>query len=235
MGWASAISICGAPVASVQPSTPAPMARAGLERLAPSPDVDAVVGEDLVDVVPVVLADHRPQLRADVRDVVDAGVAIRRLHRHHHVDAVRLAAHVLVDPVQLELELVGREGERAEHAHAAGVGDRGDDVAAVREGEDRELDAEHLGETVLHGVTSIASCLCARVVGLCPKAGAGSRRRDAARAAPCSPRCACGSARRDHRASALRRDEARRRRSRSGPSARRARRRRARRTPAGGP
>ena len=43
---------------------------------------------------------------------------------------------------QLDLELVGAERERAEHAVAAGLAHRGDDVAAVREGEERELDAE---------------------------------------------------------------------------------------------
>ena len=141
-----------------------------------------MVGEDLVDVVPVVLADHRPQLRPDVRHVVDAGVAIHGLHRHHDVDAVRLAADVLVDPLQLELELVRREGERAEHAHAAGVRHRGDDVAAVREGKDRELDAEHLGETVLHAC-DLHRELLARVGSRAFRmVAAGSGRRDATRA-----------------------------------------------------
>ena len=72
--------------------------------------------------------------------------------RDHDVDAVRLAVHVLVDPLELELELLGRERERAEHADAAGVGDRGDDVAAVAEREDRELDPEPFAELVVHDV-----------------------------------------------------------------------------------
>ena len=67
------------------------------------------------------------------------------LRRHDDVDAVRLAVDVLVDPVELDLELLGRERERAEHAEPAGLAHRGDDVAAVAEGEDRELDPEHLG------------------------------------------------------------------------------------------
>ena len=49
---------------------------------------------------------------------------------------------MLVDPVQLDLELLGREADGAEDAEAAGLADGGDDVAAVGEGEDRELDAE---------------------------------------------------------------------------------------------
>ena len=71
--------------------------------------------------------------------------------RHDDVDAVGLAVDVLVDPVQLDLELLGREGERAEHAEAAGLAHRGDDVAAVAEGEDRELDAELVADRCTHG------------------------------------------------------------------------------------
>ena len=55
---------------------------------------------------------------------------------HGEVDAVGFAADVLVDPGQLLLELLGAEGQRPEHAVAAGLRDGGDDVAAVREGEE---------------------------------------------------------------------------------------------------
>ena len=72
------------------------------------------------------------------------------LGRHHEVDAVRLAVDVLVDPLQLDLELFGREVQRAEHAHAAGPADRGDHVAAVAEREDREFEAEVAGELRAH-------------------------------------------------------------------------------------
>ena len=53
--------------------------------------------------------------------------------------------------LQLDLELLGREADRAEHAEAARLRDRGDDVAAVGEGEDRELDAEAVAELGVHG------------------------------------------------------------------------------------
>ena len=69
---------------------------------------------------------------------------------HREVDAVRLAVDVLVDPGELDLELVGAERERAEHPVAAGLADRGDDVAAVREGEERELDAELVADGGAH-------------------------------------------------------------------------------------
>ena len=68
----------------------------------------------------------------------------------HDVDAVGLVADVLVDPVELDLELLGREADGAEHAEAAGLADGGDDVAAVGEGEDRELDAELVAEGGVH-------------------------------------------------------------------------------------
>ena len=57
---------------------------------------------------------------------------------------------MVVDPVELDLELVGRERDGAEDAEPAGLGDRGDDVAAVAEGEDRELDAEPVADGCAH-------------------------------------------------------------------------------------
>ena len=57
---------------------------------------------------------------------------------------------MLVDPGELDLELVGAEGQGSEHAVAAGPADRGDDVAAVGEGEERELDAEAVADFGRH-------------------------------------------------------------------------------------
>ena len=75
---------------------------------------------------------------------------VDRLLRHHGVDAVGLAVDVLVDPVELDLELLGAEADGAEHAEAAGLAHRGDDVAAVREREDRVLDPEHVTQRGSH-------------------------------------------------------------------------------------
>ena len=61
-----------------------------------------------------------------------------------------LVADVLVDPLQLDLELLGREADGAEDAEAARLADRGDHVAAVAEREDRELDAERLADLRAH-------------------------------------------------------------------------------------
>ena len=104
----------------------------------------------LVDVLPVRGVDHRADL---LHDVVGRGaVHVDRLLRHHRVDAVRLAVDVLVDPVELDLELLGAEADGAEHAEPAGLAHRGDDVAAVREREDRVLDPEHVTQWGSHGV-----------------------------------------------------------------------------------
>ena len=53
-----------------------------------------------------------------------------------------LAADVVVDPGELDLELLGVERQRSEHAEAAGLADLDHHVAAVREGEEWKFDAE---------------------------------------------------------------------------------------------
>src|SRR5581483_11238840 len=66
------------------------------------------------------------------------------------VDAVRPSAHRLVDPAQLDVELVRGEGGGAEDAEAAGPADGGDHVAAVAEGEDGVLDVEQVADGGAH-------------------------------------------------------------------------------------
>ena len=65
------------------------------------------------------------------------------------VEAVGTTVHLLVDPREVDLEALGRVAYGAEHAEAAGVGDGSDHVTAVTEGEDRELDAEHVRDACL--------------------------------------------------------------------------------------
>jgi hypothetical protein len=66
------------------------------------------------------------------------------------VDAVGVVTDVLVDPVQLDLELLGREADGAEHAETTGLGHRDDDVTAVGEREDRELDPQFVADGSAH-------------------------------------------------------------------------------------
>ena len=125
-------------------------ARAGLQLHAAGAHIDPVVGQDFVDVIPVVLGDVGPELRTNVAHVVYPGVAVNGLDGHHHIDPVGLAVDVFIDPGELHLELLGRERKRAEDAHAAGIGHCGHHVAAMRESENRVFDPEHFGQRVFH-------------------------------------------------------------------------------------
>ena len=79
--------------------------------------------------------------------------------RHGEVHAVGPAVDVLVDPGELHLEPFGLVRERPEHPEPAGVGDGGDDVATVAEGEDRELHAEAIADRCTHDKTSSHAAL----------------------------------------------------------------------------
>ncbi len=107
-----------------------------------------VLRQHLFDPVAVLLADHRLELTFE-RVGVDT---LRQLDlgRHDEVDAVGLAVDVLVDPLQLDFELLGREVQRPEDAHAPGPAHRGDDVATMTEREDREFQAQVAGELSAH-------------------------------------------------------------------------------------
>src|SRR5690606_25071811 len=67
------------------------------------------------------------------------------------VDAVGQVADVVVEPREFHLEVLGAEADRPEDAEPAGPAHGGDDVAAVAEGEDRELDSELVAELGAHG------------------------------------------------------------------------------------
>ena len=108
---------------------------------------DVVLVEQFVDELTVLVGDQRVEA-VDAR--LGAAALPHVLRRHHDVDAVRLAVDVLVDPVQLDLELLGAVGERAQHSVAARLAHGRDDVATVREGEDRELDVETLADRGPH-------------------------------------------------------------------------------------
>jgi hypothetical protein len=109
----------------------------------------SVVREDLLDELAVLGRDHLAQLLLELLRVHLAHALV--LPGDHEVDAVGLVADVLVDPLELDLELLGREADGAEHAEAARLRDGGHDVAAVGEGEDRELDAQAVAEIGVHG------------------------------------------------------------------------------------
>jgi hypothetical protein len=111
----------------------------------------AVLGEQPLREGAVLGRDHLAQLlleRGGVEVLALPGV----LAGDHDVDAIRLIADVVVDPFELDLELLGGEADGAEHAEAARLADGDHHVAAVREGEDRELDAETLAKLVSYSL-----------------------------------------------------------------------------------
>src|SRR5262249_48846480 len=101
------------------------------------------------------------------------------------VDAVRPIADVLVDPLELDLELAGLEADGAEDAEAAGAAHRRDDVTAVAEGEDRELDAKGVAEGSVHGRSSRREAKSPRAAG----STAAGRPTSAPRGSPGSAGC----------------------------------------------
>ena len=108
-----------------------------------------MVGEDFLAEVQVLLGHHLAQR---LGKVLGGQVRIHALVLvgDHDVDAVRVVADVLVDPVELDLELLGSEADRTQHAESAGLAHRDDDIAAVREREDRKLDAEFVADGSVH-------------------------------------------------------------------------------------
>ncbi len=83
----------------------------------------AVVGQQLAGEVEVLLGDHVERSISASSSADDVGVHALVLVGDDDVDAVGVVADVLVDPVQLDLELLGREADGAEHAEAAGLAD----------------------------------------------------------------------------------------------------------------
>ncbi len=90
--------------------------------------------------------------RFDVVERVTAVLVARVLGRNDQIDAVGAVADLRFDPGEVDLELLGRMGDGAEHADPTGLGHCGHDITTVAEREDRELDAQHLGSGSLHVV-----------------------------------------------------------------------------------
>jgi hypothetical protein len=139
--------------------------RVGRERrgAARPPDAPAglAVGRHLGHVVAAQdVVDELPGLGRDELDDVVERVAAARVAGvaggDDEVDAVGPVADLVLDPAQVDLELLGRVGDGAEHAQPTGLRHRGDDVAAVGEGEDRQVDGEQVGDGGAHQGSSMA-------------------------------------------------------------------------------
>src|SRR5690606_1443347 len=96
---------------------------------------DAVLTEQAGGELAVLLRDHRAELLLELRRIDLAHSLV--FAGDDDVDAVGVLADVLVEPAQLDLELLRREADGAEHAETSRLADRRDDVATMAEGEDR--------------------------------------------------------------------------------------------------
>ncbi len=117
---------------------------------------DAVTGHHVVDELAMLLGDHRRQLRPVEAALLDPDV----LRGDEDIDAVGPVADLALDPVELDVELLRGEGDGTEHTHTARLAHRRDDVTAMAEGEDRELDAEQVAHWGPHRTpVCVSGCL----------------------------------------------------------------------------
>jgi hypothetical protein len=61
-----------------------------------------------------------------------------------------LTVHLTPNPVNVDLQLIGREPRSAEYAHAASLSNGSNNIAAVRKGEDGEIDLKGFGDRGTH-------------------------------------------------------------------------------------
>ena len=119
---------------------------------------DVVAIKDVGHELAMGVGDQRRDVVECVATVSIAGV----FGRHDQVDAVRLSAHFVLDPFEVDLELFWRVRNSAEDTEPAGFRDCGDDVATMAEGKDREFDVEHLGGSSLHPAILAATAALGR-------------------------------------------------------------------------
>src|SRR5437763_3703827 len=96
------------------------------------------------------------QVLCQLRDRRAAGGEL--VLRYQDVDAVRLAVDVVVDPGELHLERLRREARAAEDTETTCAAHRGDHVATVTEGEQREVDTDEVAHDVHAGQYPCRSC-----------------------------------------------------------------------------
>ena len=102
--------------------------------------------EESLDEGSVLVGNHADEVLHPSTAAVTAGV----LRRCDQIDAVGAITDLVLDPVEVDLELAVGVADRPEHTEAPGTRHRRDDVSAVAESEDRQVDTEHLRDTGLH-------------------------------------------------------------------------------------
>src|SRR5205807_8845538 len=105
-----------------------------------------VAAQEIVDPRPVLLWHEAAQLAAIEPSLLGAG----ELLGYEQVDPVGLALYLLLDPTEVDIELLGTVGDGAEHAAPAGIADRGDHVTTMTEAEDGDVDTDEIGCRCAH-------------------------------------------------------------------------------------
>ena len=100
----------------------------------------------------------RKQL-AELAAIETALVGARELLRDQQVDPERLSLHLLLDPAEVDVELLGGVRDGTEDAAPACVGHRRDDVAAVAEAEDGDVDADQVSGRCAHRTILLVTVL----------------------------------------------------------------------------
>jgi len=89
----------------------------------------------------------------EVRDALGAACDLALFRGKQDINAIRLVADLLLDPLKLNFELLWRERDRAEDAEAARLADLRDHIAAMAERENRKVDAQLLRDGGFHGAS----------------------------------------------------------------------------------
>ena len=118
-------------------------------------DRHPVVGQDLARELQVFFRHERVELLLEHLGLQIGGVHALVFIGNDDVDAVGMVADVLVDPLQLDLELLRRVADRPEHAEPAGLANGDDHVTAVGERKDRELDIEFVADGGVHACSLV--------------------------------------------------------------------------------
>ena len=82
---------------------------------------------------------------------IEGLVLAEDLVRDEEIDAVGFTVDVRVDPGEFLLQALGGHAGRAEHPHPAGPRYRRDDIAAMAESEEREVEPETVTQYGFHG------------------------------------------------------------------------------------
>jgi DNA repair protein SbcD/Mre11 len=107
---------------------------------------DAVAGEDVVDELLL----RRREETAHGVTVETPRIGALVLRREEEIDSVGASLHLLVDPGEVDVELLRCVRDPSEYTETTGVRHGRHDVAAVTEGEDRELDTQHFTHRCSH-------------------------------------------------------------------------------------